>query len=68
MMIFFFFFFKLREHAYSNTLYLFPQKHEDFHLKNFDIFLISAQNIDGYSLEPPRTYNLTEIIKYCLPL
>ena len=27
---------------------------EDFQLKNFDIFLIFAQNIDsGYTLEPP---------------
>ena len=30
-------------------------KNENFPLKNFDIFLIFAQNIDcGYSLEPPR--------------
>ena len=30
-------------------------KNENFHWKNFDIFLIFAQNIDcGYSLEPPR--------------
>ena len=30
-------------------------KIENFQLKNFDIFLIFAQNIDrGYSLEPPR--------------
>ena len=28
---------------------------EDFHLKNFDFFLIFAQTIDcGYTLEPPR--------------
>ena len=32
-----------------------PQKNENFQLKNSDIFLISAQNIDcRYSLEPPR--------------
>ena len=30
-------------------------KFEIFQLKNFDIFLIFAQNIDcGYTLEPPR--------------
>ena len=32
-----------------------PQKTENFQIKNSDIFLSSAQNIDcGYSLEPPR--------------
>ena len=31
------------------------QKNENFQIKNFDIFHISAQNIDcGYSLELPR--------------
>ena len=31
------------------------QKNGNFQIKNSDIFLISAQNIDrGYSLEPPR--------------
>ena len=31
------------------------QINENFQIKNSDIFLISAQNIDcGYSLEPPR--------------
>ena len=30
-------------------------KNGNFHQKNFDIFLIFAQNIDcGYTLEPPR--------------
>ena len=30
-------------------------EYENFPLKNFDIFLIFAQNIDcGYTLEPPR--------------
>ena len=30
-------------------------KNENFHWKNFDIFLIFAQNIDcGYTLKPPR--------------
>ena len=34
---------------------IFTTKIESFQIKNFDIFLISAQNIDcGYSLEPPR--------------
>ena len=33
----------------------FTTKNENFQVKNSDIFLISAQNIDcGYSLEPPR--------------
>ena len=32
-----------------------PPKTENFQIKNSDIFLISAQNIDcRYSLEPPR--------------
>ena len=32
-----------------------PPKYENFQMKNSDIFLISAQNIDcRYSLEPPR--------------
>ena len=32
-----------------------PPKNENFQMKNSDIFLISAQNIDcRYSLEPPR--------------
>ena len=34
---------------------VFGCKNENFHWKNFDIFLIFAQNIDcGYTLEPPR--------------
>ena len=45
----------LQKHAYSNILKLLPPKHENFQIKNSDIFHISAQNIDcGYSLEPPR--------------
>ena len=45
----------LRKHAYSNILRILPPKYENFQMKNSDIFLISAQNIDcGYSLEPPR--------------
>ena len=31
------------------------RKNENIKMKNYDIFLISAQNTDcGYSLEPPR--------------
>ena len=45
----------LRKHAYSNILRILPRKNENLQMKNSDIFLISAQNIDfGYSLEPPR--------------
>ena len=45
----------LRKHAYSNIKKnISPPKTENFSGKNFDIFHISAQNIDcGYSLEPP---------------
>ena len=45
----------LRKHAYSNKLKFLPTKNENFHIKNYDIFHISAQNIDfRYSLELPR--------------
>ena len=45
----------LRKHAYSNILRILPRKNENLQMKNSDIFLISAQNIDcGYSLEPSR--------------
>ena len=45
----------LRKHAYSNILKILQPKKENVQIKNSDIFLISAQNIDcGYSLEPPR--------------
>ena len=45
----------LRKHAYSNIKKISPPKTENFHMKNSDIFHISAHNIDcGYSLEPPR--------------
>ena len=41
--------FTLRKHAYSNILKILPPKIENFHVKNSDIFHISAQNIDcGY--------------------
>ena len=45
----------LRKHAYSNILGTLPRKHENFQMKNSNIFHIFVQNIDcGYSLEPPR--------------
>ena len=45
----------LRKHAYSNILKILPPENENFQIKIFDIFHISAQNIDcGYSLEPPH--------------
>ena len=44
----------LRKQAYSNVLNILPTKHENFQIKNSDIFHISAQNINcGYTLEPP---------------
>ena len=40
-------------------------KTENFQIKNSDIFLISAQNIDcGYSLEPPRWGGSNEYPRY----
>ena len=46
----------LRKHSYSNILKILRSKSENFQIKNSDIFLISAQNIDcGYSLESPRS-------------
>ena len=46
----------LRKHAYSNILKILPPKSEKKNqIKKYDIFHISAQNIDcRYSLEPPR--------------
>ena len=47
--------FTLQKHAYSNILKILRPKNENFQIKSFDIFHISAQNMDyGYSLEPPR--------------
>ena len=44
----------LRKHTYSNILKTSPPNTENFQTKSFDIFHISAQNIDcGYSLEAP---------------
>ena len=40
---------------FKYVLRILPPKNENFQVKNSDIFLISAQNIDcRYSLEPPR--------------
>ena len=45
----------LRKHAYPNILKILPPKNENFLIKNSDIFLISAENLDcEYSVEPPR--------------
>ena len=45
----------LRKHAHLNILKNLPPKNENFQIKFFGIFHISAQNIDcGHSLEPPR--------------
>ena len=45
----------LRKHAHAIYIKCFGCKNENFPWKNFDIFLIFAQNIDcGYTLEPPR--------------
>ena len=45
----------ITKHAYSNILKILPPKNENFQIKNSNIFLISAQNMDcGYSLKPPR--------------
>ena len=42
------------------------KKKENFQLKNSDIFLISAQNIDcRYSLEPPRRGGSNEYHNLC---
>ena len=45
--------------------YFTTKKNENFQIKNSDIFLISAQNIDcGYSLEPPRRGGSNEYPQY----
>ena len=44
--------FTLRKHAYSNILKILPPKTENFHIKNSDIFHISAQ---GGSNEYPQS-------------
>ena len=55
----------LRKQAYSTILKMLLPKNENFQIKNYDIFLISAQNIDcGYSLEPPRRGGSNEYPQY----
>ena len=50
----------LRKHAYSNTIRIIPPQYETFRMKNSDIFLISAQNIDwGGSNEYPQSIFLS---------
>ena len=45
----------LRELAHAICIDFCALKIENFQLKNFDIFLIFAQNIDcGYTLGPPH--------------
>ena len=46
----------LRKHAHIiYSIFFFSSRIDNFQRKNFDIFLIFAQNIDcGYTLEPPR--------------
>ena len=45
----------LRKHAHAINRDFLALRIENFQLKNFDIFLIFAQNIDcGYTFEPPR--------------
>ena len=48
-------FISLQKLAYVINRDCLSLKNENFQQKNFDIFLIFAQNIDcGYTLEPPR--------------
>ena len=57
----------LRKHAYSNILKILPSKNENFQIKYFNIFHVSAQNIYcGYSLEPPRRGGSYEYPQYML--
>ena len=51
----------LRNHPYSNMFRILPPKNENFQMKNYGSFNISAQNIDcGYLLKPPRRGGSTE--------
>ena len=57
----------LQKHAYSNILKISPPKNENFQIKTFDFFHISAQNIDcRYSLEPPRRGDSNEYLQSML--
>ena len=67
-----------RDYAYPNILQKLTPKTENFQMKNANIFLISAQNMDcGYSLEPPRRGGSNEYPQFmflsrnkkiCIPL
>ena len=55
----------LWKHACSTILKFLPHTNENFQIKNSNIFLISAQNIDcGQSLEPPRRGGSNEYPQY----
>ena len=55
--------FALPNHAYV----IYGCKNDNFQMKNCDIFLIFAQNIDcGYTLEPPSEAVLTSTHTLCL--
>ena len=59
----------LRDHYENMPIQIYkkisPPKTENFQIKNSEIFLISAQNIDcGYSLEPPRRGGSNEYQQY----
>ena len=48
------------------TVILFSRKNDNFQLKNINIFLTFAQNIDcGYTLEPPHGAVLTSTHDLC---
>ena len=50
--------------AHAINRYFLALKIENFQLKNFDIFLIFAQNIDcGYTLEPPHRGGSNEYLQ-----
>ena len=50
--------------AYLNILSILPPKYEIFQVKKYNVFQISAQNIDcGYSLEPPRRGGSNEYLQ-----
>ena len=54
----------LRKHAFSNILRILPPKNDNFQMKNFGSFHISAPNIDcGYSLEPPHRGGSNEYLQ-----
>ena len=61
--------FSLRKHAYTKHCKFYRGKYETVKMKNCDIFLIFAQNIDcGYSLELPRQGSSNEYHNLCFEL